>query len=467
MKSPFRDHSRLLLPNPAELSYGCVMADLDGDGRPEILVVGLNAPNRLYRWEGDQLLDVAPPELQDEANNGIGVACADMTGNGLLDVYLLNTTAFMGPESDPDKLLINDGKLRFHDLFEESRASNFGAGRSVAWLDVDGTGCMGVYVCNYAEPCRLFVIRDGQLRNIAPELALNQVTGGRSVIAQDFFNTGRMDIFTANENDANRLFRREEDGRWMEYAGVMGLDDPDQHARGLVAFDFDRDGRIDFCWGNWEGPNRLMQQQADGRFRNVARGALGRPSRVRNVIAFDYDNDGWEDLFFNNMGEPNRLFHNEGDGTFREVDAGELALHDGLGTGATVGDINGDGFLDLFISHGEMAAMPNALFLNTPNGNHWLRVHAQTEHGAPAIGARVTLFAEGDDRPTIRFIDGGSGYLCQMEPVAHFGLGKAERASRIEIRYTTGQVWRGENIAANRSIIVRPRKGAWHTEELK
>jgi hypothetical protein len=188
---------------------------------------------------------------------------------------------------------------------------------------------------------------------------------------------------------------------------------------------------------------------------------MAQPSRVRTVIAFDYDNDGWEDLFFNNIGEPNRLFHNEGDGTFVEVDPGPLALPYGLGTGATVGDINGDGFLDLFVTHGEMAPMPNALFLNTPNGNHWLRVHAQTEKGAPAIGARLTLFAEGDDRPMIRFIDGGSGYLCQMEPVAHFGLGRATKVKRIEVRYPDGKVWSGEEIAADQSIVVRPQGMGW------
>jgi hypothetical protein len=103
-----------------------------------------------------------------------------MTGNGLLDIYLLNTTAFMGPESDPDRLLLNEGKLKFRDVFGDSNASNFGAGRSVVWLDAEGNGQYSAYVCNYAEPCRLFVLRNGKLRNIAPELALNQVTGGRS-----------------------------------------------------------------------------------------------------------------------------------------------------------------------------------------------------------------------------------------------------------------------------------------------
>lgn len=461
LRSPFVDASGLLSPNGDELNYGCVMADLDRDGMNEILVLGVAAPNRLYKWRGDRLVDVAPPALADEENNGIGVACGDMTGNGFLDVYLLNTTAFLGPESDPDRLLVNNGNLRFEDLFAKSKASNFGAGRSVVWLDVDGSGRLACYVCNYAEPCRLFSLEKTGLANIAPALGLNQVTGGRSAVAVDLFGSGRIDLFTANENDANKLFRNEGNRRFVECARPLGLADATNHARGLVAADFDRDGRIDLCWGNWEGPHRLMMQQPDGTFRNTADARLARPSRVRTVIAFDYDNDGWEDLFFNNIGQANRLFHNNGDGTFSEVDLGDLALDEGLGTGATVGDLNNDGFLDLFISHGESAPMPNALMLNTPNGNHWLRVHAQTPAGAPAVGARVVVFVPGDARPMTRFIDGGSGYLCQMEPVAHFGLGKSEAAARVEIRFTTGHVWRGEDIPANHHLVVRRNGDDW------
>jgi len=454
--SPFRNASNLLDPNLPELSYGCVMADIDGCGRPEILVVNVGGANRLYKWQGARLVDVATPEIQDEETSGIGVACADMTGNGHLDIYLLNTSAFLGPESDPDRLLLNHGGMRFTDLFEHSNTRNFGAGRSVVWWDVDGTGLPAAYVCNYAEPCRLFAIENGELRNLAPLRGLNQVTGGRSAVVADFFGSGRLDLFTCNENDANRFFLNEGKGRSREIARELGLDDPETHGRGLAVCDLNRDGLLDLVWANWEGFHRIFLQEPGRKFTNVASPAFARPSRARTVIVFDYDNDGWEDIFVHNLGEPNRLFHNNGDGTFTELEMGELAMTPGLGTGATCGDLDGDGFLDLFLSQGEGMPQRNALFLNTPNGNHWLRVHAQTPAGAPAVGARVTVFAEGDDRPMIRHIDGGSGYLCQMEPVAHFGLGAATRAARVEVRWTTGATWAGEGIPADQNLVVKP-----------
>jgi len=466
--SPFLDASALLQPNPEELSYGTVMADLDNDGLPEILVVTVNGPNRLYKWKSDRLVDVAPPALQDPHANGIGVACADYSNSGYLDVYLLNTSAFLGPFSDPDRLLLNEGGLRFRDILVHHPERNVAAGRSVCWLDLDGDGHYAAYVCNYAAPCRLYTRSNaGELIDVAPAIGLDQVTGGRAAVAANISGNGRMDLFTANENDANRFFLNRGRRIFHEVASEVGLDDPREHPRGVAACDYDRNGRVDLVWGNWEGPHRLMQQQPDGTFRDQASEAFAQPSRVRTLVVFDYDNDGWEDIFINNIGQSNRLFHNNGDGTFTEVDPGPLALPEGLGTGATVGDLNGDGYLDLFIAHGESARQSNALFLNAPNGNKWLRIHPLTEKGAPAIGTQVVVYAEGDDRPILRFIDGGSGYLCQMEPVAHAGLGQAARASRVDIRYTTGRQFRLTNVDANQNVYIRPEGEEWTVDMVR
>lgn len=467
MISPFRDASHLLLPNEEELSYGCAMADLDRDGRPEILSVNVAAPNRLYKWRDGRMVDVAPPEFQDVENNGIAVACGDLTGDGWPDVYFMNTTAFLGPDSDPDVLLENLGGMKFRNLLADSGVSNFGAGRSIAWLDFDGNLRYGAFVCNYAEPCRLFAMDNGKLANLAPRLRLNHTTGGRAAVAADFFGSGRVDLFTGNENDNNRFFRNEGGRRFVEMGERLGLADPHQHVRGLMVCDLNRDGRPDLVWANWEGPHRMMMQQPDGSFRDEAPRIFARPSRARTVIVFDYDNDGWEDIFVNNMGEPNRLFHNDGDGRFTEVHLRDLELPDGFGTGACVGDIDGDGFLDLFVSHGESGPQQNALFLNTPNGNNWFRVHAQTPAGAPALGTKVTLFAAGYERPMTRFIDGGSGYLCQMEQVAHFGLGKAATVDRLEIRFTNGERFEARDLPANRNLVVRRAGSGWFAEEMK
>lgn len=115
-------------------------------------------------------------------------------------------------------------------------------------------------------------------------------------------------------------------------------------------------------------------------------------------------------------------------------------------------DFDGDGMLDLILSHGESMAQPISIFKGTQvsqagtphvipirslptssvsllhpplqgTNNNWLRVIPRTRFGAFARGAKVVLFTRRSGAH-LRIIDGGSGYLCEMEPVAHFGLGE-------------------------------------------
>jgi len=122
----------------------------------------------------------------------------------------------------------------------------------------------------------------------------------------------------------------------------------------------------------------------------------------------------------NCLGAPNRLL--EHDGEWTQTNVGDALEPEGMGTGAAVVDVDGDGTLELLVVHGEAEAQPLSLF-SVPNDDDWLRVWPLTPDGAPARGARVDLTT--DEGRQARLIDGGSGYLCQMEPVAHFGLGSA------------------------------------------
>ena len=122
---------------------------------------------------------------------------------------------------------------------------------------------------------------------------------------------------------------------------------------------------------------------------------------------------------------------------------GDAVEPDGLGTGAAVLDLDGDGLLELFISHGESGSQPLSLYVTAPNNNHFLRVIPLTQQGGPARGAVVEL--QGETRTQRRLIDAGSGYLCQMEPVAHFGLG---------ITWPDGTTWRGQAPAVDGNLTV-------------
>ncbi len=430
------DKSHLLIDNPIDLSYGATIADFDGDGLAEVFVATQGGANHLFKRMGDGLVEITPKALMDETCSALGVAAADVSGNGLPDLYVMNSNTFAGALTEPDRLFLNQGSLHFQDMMVNHPDRNIAAGRSVAFTDPVGGGFVGLYVANYGAPNKLFVSNGkGYFRNEAPVgHGLGVIAGGRAIVSQDISNTGRMDIFVLNEGGPNLFFRNHEE-MFEECAVELGLDDPDENGRGVAVCDFDRDGLIDLVYCNWEGPHRIMRQLGEGGFVDVAGPRFAEPSKARTIIVGDFDNDGWEDIFVNNMGEPNRLFRNNGDGTFSEVDPGPMLLPDGTGTGATCGDLDGDGMLEIYICHGEAMPQRNRMFSHEKNDHHWLRIQPLTPAGAPAIGARVELRF---DRPMIRFIDGGSGYLCQMEPVAHFGLGESAMVPTVLVRWTDG-----------------------------
>ncbi|XP_023801954.1 cartilage acidic protein 1-like isoform X2 [Cyanistes caeruleus] len=274
--------------------------------------------------------------------------------------------------------------------------------------------------------------------------------GGRGVAVGPILSDSASDIFCGNENSPNFLFHNRGDGTYRDVAAAVGLDDPYQHGRGVALADFNRDGRVDIVYGNWNGPHRLyLQSGAPGRvrFRDIATPKFSMPSPVRTVIAADFDNDQELEVFFNNIAyrgsSANRLFRlirrEHSDPIVEELNPGDALEPEGRGTGGAVTDFDGDGMLDLILSHGESMAQPISIFKGTQGtSNNWLRVIPRTRFGAFARGAKVVLFTRRSGAH-LRIIDGGSGYLCEMEPVAHFGLGHDE-ASSLEVTWPDGRV---------------------------
>jgi hypothetical protein len=449
----FTNKSKFLLDNPTQMNYGIAVTDVDGDGSFELFVAGFNGPNLVLKYNGEGFVNIADETLADVGRRAIAVAAGDMDGDGREEIYVLNTDTFAGRKQFGDRLF-DYPKGKWVDLFSLPKnrdALNLTAGRSVICVDRKGTGQYGFFVANYGGPMRLYELNDqGRLLDVAAEAGLDLTTGGRSLISLPLVSN-HMDIFAVNEHGRNFLFRNQGDGTFKEIAEIAGIDDPDENGRGLVALDADGDGRFDLVYGNWLGPHRMYLQGVPGHFKDVAPPDMAIPSPIRTVIAADFDNDGYEELFFNNIGEPNRLFAYR-DGTWKAIDTGDAWEPDGAGTGAAVGDLDEDGRLELFITHGEAAVQPISLYTSPENNNAWLRVLPLTERGAPARGASVTLV--GEERTQKRVIDAGSGYLCQMEPVAHFGLGENPVIKQIEICWSDGARIKISSPKANQLIRV-------------
>jgi len=286
---------------------------------------------------------------------------------------------------------------------------------------------------------------------------LDKTTGGRALIAGPIVSN-RYDIFANNEgysggrllSDSRRLTHRlnfyfvhQNDGSYLDAAIALGILDSSDTGRGTAVLDANGDGMLDIVYGNWQGMHRLFIQKQDANgcvtFEDQATKEMQVPSPIRTVIVADFDNDGHEEIFWNNIPGSNRLFRKlPTDADWVQINIGDAIESNGYGTGAGIGDFDGDGMLELFISHGESASQPMSYFRPTLGAtNHWLRIAPRTEQGAPARGALVTLVMS-DGRKQVRLIDSGSGYLCQQEPVAHFGLGSATGVTSVTIQWPDG-----------------------------
>jgi hypothetical protein len=433
----FEDITDKIVDNPKRLSYGISVTDMNKDGKYEFIVTGFGYSNLALSYRDGNLINIADQDVfSDEFRKSIGVAACDVDKDGYEEIYFLNTDTYSGTKKYSDRLIDLEGN-KFLDMFEidaNKEDLNLTAGRSVACVDRKGNGEYGLYVSNYGGPTRFYEIEDKIIKDKSANLNLDNITGGRAVVSGHIL-TDRSDIFAANERGANFLLKNN-DGVFEDVAFDYRVDDVIQNGRGTALADIMYRGRLDIISGNWQGYHRAYVLEND-QFKDIGSSKFDKPSRIRTIISADFDNDGYDEVFMNNIAEPNKLFKIRENGTFEEIKL-EIALEpDGYGTGAAVADIDNDGILELLVSRGESKEQPLTLYKAKVNKqSKYLRIKPINKYGAPARGATVTLLT--NQRKHSKTIDAGSGYLCQMEPVAHYGIRKNEKNFKVEVKWTNG-----------------------------
>ena len=434
----FEDITSQIVENPKRLSYGVSVTDVNQDGNFDFIVTGFGYLNLALSYENGKLVNIVnQKKFSDEFRRTIGVAACDIDRDGYEEIYFLNTDTYSGTKKYSDRL-IDLEKGKFIDLFEiekNQKDLNLTAGRSVVCVDRKGDGNYGVYVANYGGPTRYYEYNDDILVDKSVQLNLAKVTGGRAVVAGHIISD-KIDVFAANERGANFLYKNDK-GKFLDVAYEYRVQDVLQNGRGTALSDIYYRGRLDILNGNWGGFHRAYVLKNDI-FEDIAKPPFDEPSRIRTVISADLDNDGYDEVFLNNIGEPNKLFRILENGLIKQIPLDVGLEPDGYGTGAAVADIDNDGVLELLVSHGESWDQPLSLYkAKVDPDNKYLRIKPLNQYGAPARGATVTLIS--NLRKHSKTIDSGSGYLCQMEPVAHYGIRKNEKDIKIQIKWTNGK----------------------------
>src|SRR5208337_3712054 len=300
-----------------------------------------------------------------------GVVIDDFENNGLLDIVASSMDA-----CEPLHYYHNNGDGTFTDRAVQAGLSDQLGGLNIVQADYNNDGCMDLMVLRggWEFPMRKSLLRnncDGTFTDVTEQSGLGgTVTATQSAAWADIDNDGNLDLFIANERSPSQLFRNRGDGTFEDISHSAGIDRT-QWSKGVAAADYDNDGYVDFYVSNLDGANFLYRNNHDKTFTEIARQAgVQAPGDGFPTWFFDYDNDGWPDLFVTSypgffidqvvrsyMHLPFRvntpkLYRNLHNGTFEDVTAKVNLDRAYIPMGANFGDVDNDGFLDIYMGMG-------------------------------------------------------------------------------------------------------------------
>jgi len=300
-----------------------------------------------------------------------------------------------------------------------------------------------------------------------------------SPIVDDFDNDGFPDTYIACDSTASVYFHNIKGERFEEIgvqAGVAYNDEGrEQAGMGIAAADFGHHGRFDLFKTNFaDDTHTFYRNQGDNNFADTTIDT-GLAVNTRflgwGTAALDIDNDGWKDLILANghvypevdsgrTGEKFKqhrlLYWNRGDGQFYDLSpqagSGIADLHSSRGL--AVGDLDNDGSEEIVIVN--MGETPSLLRNTAPQLGKSILIRAITATNRDAIGARITIVANGQTQ--IDEVRSGGSYISQNDFRLHFGLGKATSAN-VSVRWLDGKTESFPLVAAEQVVTIQEGKG--------
>lgn len=510
------------------MSGGVLLLDYDRDGWLDIYFT--NAPTveqalrgerpsgALYRNNHDgTFTDVTEKAGIGKPCFAMGGAVGDYENDGWPDIYV---TCFGG-----NVLYHNNGNGTFADVTEKAGVRDGRWSTGAAFGDFDGDGFVDLMVANYVDldlhrlpafgsgaNCKYMGLDvqcgprglkgsgdslfhnngDGTFTDVSKRAGVEDPKNyyGMGVIWADFNNTGRPDIFMANDSSAGYLYRNDGNGKFteigLESGTALGEDGHEQAGMGVTVGDYLHTGRPSLLVTTFAADNSPLYRN-DGRwdFQEVSYATgVGLPSVpwVKWGDAFvDLDNDGWLDLFtvtghvYPQMDsltsgvrypEPKLLQLNLGDGNFCDASqqAGPALQEPRVARGLAVGDLFNDGNMDLVVEN--LVGSPTILRNHGILGRHWVSFElAGTKSNRLALGARLKIVAGGMTQT--EEIHSGGSYLSQNDIRVHFGLDKATEIESLEIRWPSGKLETIKHLKADNFYSVLEGQGIVPAEKIR
>ena len=463
---------------------GSAWGDYDNDGDLDIVAVGTYQPHVLYRNNGDgTFTNVADQAGIADPRGGWGSLFADYDNDGYPDLYITRGGWSGAAENT---LYHNNGDGTFTDVTHTAGVADPQSSFCAAWADYDNDGYIDLYIANGvigdgAANVLYHNNGDGTFTNTAETAGVANTGNSLGTVWGDYDKDGYIDLHVINYGQSNVLYRNNGDGTFTDVTATTGMNLAVTDAFVTFFLDVDNDADLDlfisnsgsfqaFIAGQITGSAThdsdrqvLYRNNGDGTFTDVTKASgLYHAYGAMGANFGDINSDGYVDIYLATgapqMGrlERDALFQNNGDGTFTDATAALGLGNIGKGHGVTFGDADADGDVDIYVPVGGAFIgdqWHNLFYQNTGTRNNWLTLKlVGVKSNRDGIGAKVTLRI--GDHLIYREVSGGCGFGSTNSLQLEIGLGIHTKVDTLEIVWPSGQVDTRRNLSVNQQIVI-------------